>query len=102
MGPSPSNEAFKEGIKEGEILSVGSDIDLNENIKCGEKFSKDFPMCNKIVENAQTNNHSKGTEIYVETRKGKITGNKRIFYFNLKELQAEISGSVITNALGFL
>ena len=46
------------------------------------------------------NNHSKHTKIYVKTRKRKTIGGK--FYFNLKELQAEISGSVIIGALEFL
>jgi len=53
-------------------LSVNA-RDLNENTKCGEKFSKDFPACTKIVENTQANNHSKHTEIYVKTQNGKIT-----------------------------
>jgi len=80
-------------------LSVDS-IALNEITKCGGKFSKDFFSCIKIAENAQTNNHSKHTEIYVKTRKEKTTRGR--FYFNLKELQAEISDFVIIGALEFL
>ena len=57
-------------------MSVDSNIDLNESTKCGEKFSEDFPMCIKIVENTRINNHSKRTRIYVETQKEKITGER--------------------------
>jgi len=69
---------FEEGIKEGEeTLSVNSK-DCNESTKYGEKFSKDFSTCIKIVENEQTNNHSKHTEIYVKTRKEKPMGEREI------------------------
>ena len=38
----------------------------------------------------------------MKTQKGKQEGERERFYFNLKELQIEINGSVITGALEFL
>ena len=60
-------------------MSVNSEIYLNENTKCSEKFSEDFLMCTKIEENAQINNHSKHTEIYVEIRKEKKARERKKF-----------------------
>ena len=62
-----------------------------------------FSCAQKIAENAQTSNCGKHTKIYVKTRNRKIMeGERERFYFNLKELQADINGSVIIGVLGFL
>ena len=71
------------------------------NNYCDGKFSEDFLTCTKIVENAQINNHSKYTEIYMAPEREKQRARER-FYFNSKELQIKISGFMITGVLGFL
>ena len=65
------------------------------------KFSKDFPTCTKLQSTHRSMNHSKHKRFNVKTWKGK-TMISEIFYFNSKELQAEVKVfSVITDALGF-
>ena len=91
---------FEEGIKKGkEILSVDS-RNLYKSTKCGGKFSKDFPTCTKFAEHAQaiiTTN----TQIFTWKPEREKSQERGRFYFNLKEVQADISGSVIRGALEF-
>jgi len=47
---------------------------------CDGKISKDFPMCIKFTENAQTNNHNKYTKIYVKTQEKNHEREREILF----------------------
>ena len=80
-------------------MNVNSDIDLNENTKCDENFSKDFSACTKIAKERTNIITANAQEFTWKPEKGK--NHEREIPLQFEGITSRAKYCVITSVPGF-